>query len=97
MNKTEHMLGLTPYFKRLAYHYLCLGFGEYDPVGYSQYDHVVVKPLYDFQQAPTGSFNEGRMQGGIVVEFFKENKRVRWVDFSVTPSGGGGDPILREL
>jgi hypothetical protein len=93
MSRIEHKLGLTPVFKRLAFSYLQRGIGKH-PIGHPQYDKVVVPSLYDWKSPVDESVPS---QGGVVVEFFRAGKRVRWVEFGCRVIGGGGEPIVREV
>ena len=79
--------------KRRAFHYLLQGLGRHAS-DHPAYDEVVVRPLYDWQ-APHDEAIPG--QGGIAVEFHKDGKRVRWVEFGCRVIGGGGDAIVREV
>lgn len=79
--------------KRTAFHYLLKGEGEYASI-VPAYDKVVVRSLYDWQ---TPSDDALPSQGGIVVEFWSNGKRERWVDFGCRVVGGGGAPVLREV
>ena len=92
-SRVDHKLGLTPMLKRLAFHYLLRGAGRY-PSEHPAYDAVVVKSLYDWQ-TPMGDTLPS--QGGAVVEFHRDGKRVRWVEFGCRVIGGGGEPVLREV
>ncbi len=91
--RTDHKLGLTPMLKRTAFHYLQKGLGEHPSIDPS-YDKVVVKPLYDWQ---TPLDEDIPSQGGVVVEFWKDGRRLRWIDFVCRVAGGGGAPIMREV
>lgn len=79
--------------KRRAFHYLLRGVGTYVS-DHPAFDTVVVKPLYDWKAPPDEAIPG---QGGAVVEFHKDGKRVRWVEFGCRVVGGGGDPIVREV
>jgi hypothetical protein len=79
--------------KRRAFNYLLKGTGTY-PSDHPAYDSVVVKPLYDWV---TPTDENLPSQGGAVVEFHKDGKRVRWVEFGCRVIGGGGEPIIREV
>lgn len=79
--------------KRRAFHYLQKGIGTY-PSDHPAYDTVVVRSLYDWT---TPSDEAMPSQGGLVVEFHRGGKRVRWVEFGCRVVGGGGDPIVREV
>lgn len=93
MSRVEHRLGLTPVFKRLAFSFLQRGLGEY-AIEHPQYDKVIVRSLYDWQSPVDENIPS---QGGVVVEFFRAGKRVRWVEFGCRVIGGGGEPIVREV
>jgi hypothetical protein len=93
MSRLDHKLGLTPMLKRRAFHYLQRGIGRYES-DHPAYDSIVVKSLYDWQ-TPTDDSVPG--QGAMVVEFHKDGKRVRWVEFGCRIVGGGGEPIVREV
>jgi hypothetical protein len=89
----DHSLGVTPIVIKRAAYYLCLGLGEYFP-SHPHYDRVVVEKLYDIVNNPHNSL-EWSM--GIVVSFYKENRRMRWVDFGCRITGVGGDSLLRKV
>jgi hypothetical protein len=93
MPRVDHRLGLTPMLKRWAFHYMQRGVGTHASE-HPAYDSVVVKPLYDWK-SPADESIPG--QGGMVVEFHKDGKRVRWVEFGCRVIGGGGEPIVREV
>jgi hypothetical protein len=93
MSRVDHKLGLTPVFKRLAFHYLQKGLGEY-PIDHPQYDKVVVRSLYDWR---TPTDDNIPSQGGVEVGFYRAGRRVRWVEFGCRVIGGGGEPIIREV
>jgi len=88
----EHLLGLTPTLKRLAWFYLKKGMGAH-VIEHPFYDSVVVKELYDWQ-SPNDKLPP---QGGMVVEFHHKGKKIRFVEFGVYAIGGGGEPIVREV
>lgn len=96
MSKTETRLGLTPAFQRIAYYYLRLGEGEYSPDGgnHPHYDRVVVRELYEFKENPCA---RGERAGGTIVEFFKDIRRVKWVEFRCQVVGGGGDSAIHRI
>lgn len=79
--------------KRTAFHYLLKGAGEHASI-LPSYDKVVVRSLYDWQTPQDDNLPS---QGGIVVEFWRAGKRVRWVDFGCRVVGGGGEMVLREV
>lgn len=89
-------IGLTPAFLRTAYYYLCLGFGTYTPES-SSYDKVVVKPLYEFGGHPDRPDVIEEHAGGVVVEFYKEGRKTRSLDFRCQVVGWSGFPVLRPV
>lgn len=96
MSHTERLIGLTPVIKRVAYYYLRLGEGEYVPDGgkHPHYNKIVVRELYEFKENPVV---EGEHSGGMVVEFYKDDRRIRWVEFRCQVIGGGGDAIIKRV
>jgi hypothetical protein len=92
-SRVDHKLGLTPMLKRHAFHYLQKGLGRYDS-DHPAYDSVVVRSLYDWVTPMDEALPS---QGGVVVEFHRAGKRVRWVEFGCRVIGGGGEPIVREV
>lgn len=96
MSKAERLIGLTPMIKRIAYYYLRLGEGEYTPDGgnHPHYDKIIVRELYEFKENP---LVENEHSGGIVVEFFKKKRRIRWVEFRCQVVGGGGETTLKRI
>jgi len=89
----ETRLGLTPMFKRLAYHFLLKGIGRH-PIRHSLYDEVEVAELYPWQTNPERTDEYG---AGIIVTFFNQGSRIRWTEFSVRYSGGGGNPAIFQI
>ena len=94
MSKIENRIGLTPIRKRIAYHYMCLGRGDYQPNTVTQYDRVLVRDLYEFMENPV---KEGEHAGGLVVEFYNKGRRIRWVEFRCQVTGGGGDEVFKKI
>lgn len=96
MSKAEQRLGLTPMIKRIAYYYLRFGEGIYTPDGgrHPHYNRVVVRELYEFKE---NTQVEGEHAGGMIVEFFKDNRRIRWVEFRCQVVGGGGEALIRRV
>jgi len=96
VSRVEHLLGLSPVFKRLAYYYLRKGVGShaveapYDVF----YDEVIVRDLYDWHTPDSAHYPP---QGGLVVEFMFQEERVRWAEFGCHYVGGGGQCIMREV
>jgi len=93
-SKTEVRLGLNPAFLRIAYYYLRLGEGKYVPEHHPHYDEVIVRELYEFGENPTVP---GEYAGGMVVEFFKAGRRLRFVELRCQVVGGGGDSIIHSV
>lgn len=91
MSRLEHKIGITAVLKRLAFSFLQRGLGEHR-IEHPQYDKVVVRSLYDWRTPTDESIPS---QGGVVVEFYREGARVRWVEFGCRVIGGGGESILR--
>lgn len=88
-----HRAGVTPYVLRLAAYYAALGVGSYTPQGYAQFDRVEVRLAVPWTPVPDLTAS----QQVLTVEFWLGQRRVRWVDFSMVPSGFGGDPIVRPV
>ncbi len=95
MSRAEHRVGITPVFKRIAFHYLKKGVGSHavEPPFDATYDEVVVRELYEWH---TPNDDKYPPRGGLVVEFWWMGQKVRWVEFGCNYIGGGGTPILRE-
>ncbi|MAG64406.1 MAG: hypothetical protein CMK74_00800 [Pseudomonadales bacterium] len=96
MSHSARRVGLTPAFLRIAYYYLCLGVGEYTPK-HAHYDRVVVHPLYEFNENPQHPGVLEEFAGGLVVEFFLKQKRVRSIDFRCQIAGWSGVPVMRSI
>lgn len=97
MSQIETRLGLSNILKRLAYHYVLKGVGVY-PISNPQYDKVEVKELYGWRANPEVELEMPAEYGaGLVVNFFKNNRRVRYVEFGVRYVGGGGDEAIKLL
>ena len=94
MSKSETILGLTPIMKRLAYHFLCRGFGRYKIKDHPFYDEAEVKELYPWMPNPE---NQDEYGGAIIVSFFKKGRRIRFVEFGTRFIGGGGDETIRRV
>lgn len=90
----DHALGITPILIRRAAYYLSLGVGEYFPVDHPHYERVTVEKLYDIVN---NLDNPSEWSLGIVVSFYKEGRKIRWVDFGARITGAGGDTILKEV
>ena len=91
--KEAQLAGITPYVLRLAAYYAALGVGEYHPRGYAQFDCVTVRELFPWRPGPTPT--ESALV--LIVEFFHQNHRLRYVEFALTPAGFGGDPVMQLL
>lgn len=87
MKDVDIKLGLTNILKRLAYSCLTKGLGRH-PIEHAVYDAVDVAEMYPWIPNPTQKDEHG---AGIRVTFFRKDKKVRWVEFSVRDVGGGGD------
>lgn len=90
--KPEQRIGLTPIHVRLAAHYLTKGVGSYpDPgLGYSLIEVELVENWRNraLDGDPAAYFMEMR------VNMFEGARRVRWVDFKISMTGGGGQPAF---
>ena len=93
MSNIETRLGLTNILKRLAYSFLCKGFGRH-PIDHPLYDLVEVAELYPWQANPECTDESG---AGIRVTFFRDGERIRWVEFGVRFAGGGGDEAIFQI
>jgi hypothetical protein len=93
MHKVDHLTGITPIVLRRAGYYLALGVGEYFPK-HPHYDKVVVETLYDITPNP---LNDTEWSQGMTVSFYKNNRRIRWIDFGCRVTGAGGDQIMKEV
>lgn len=92
MNEAQ-LAGVTPYIWRLASHYACLGVGTYHPRGYAQFDRVEVKILMPWKEGET--ITESMLV--LSVEFYHGPVRLRYVEFSLSPAGFGGKPVIRVI
>lgn len=93
MTNIESRIGLTPVLKRLAFSFLCKGFGRH-PIDHILYDEVEVSELYPWQTNPERTDEYG---AGVQVTFFKSGEKVRWIEFAVRFSGGGGNPAIFQV
>jgi hypothetical protein len=91
MTHIETKLGLTNPLKRLAYYFLKKGLGSFPLAHHAIYDRVDVEELYEWMPNPEDDRQHG---GGIRVTFYRQGKRVRWVEFAIRDVGGGGDPAV---
>jgi len=94
LTKVERRLGFTPAFLRIAFYYLRLGEGVYHPANHPHYDRIIVREFYEFGENPRFP---GEYAGGMIVEFFQRNVRVKFVEFRAQVVGCGGDPIIRVM
>lgn len=87
--KPEQRIGLTPIHVRLAATYLTKGQGTYtcDSLGYTEARVEVVEDWRNraLEGDPPAYFMEMR------VNLYRGTKRVRWVDFKIGMTGGGGE------
>lgn len=90
---TDHSLGVTPIVIKRAAYYLQLGIGEYFPE-HPHYDKITVEKLYDIAQNP---LIPSEWSLGVVVSFYKNNRRIRWIDFGCRITGAGGDSLMKEV
>ena len=93
MHKNDHLIGITPIVLKRAGYYLALGLGEYFPT-HPHYDRVLVEQTYDMRPNPD---NDAEWSQGFTVSFYKNDRRIRWIDFGCRMTGAGGDTILREV
>ena len=93
MSNSEVRIGVTPILQRLAYSFLCKGFGMHG-IEHPLYDAVVVRELYHWKQNP---MEHGEYGGGIVVEFLNNGERRQFVEFGVRRVGAGGQETIRLL
>lgn len=92
MNEAQ-LVGVTPYFLRLAAYYCAMGIGAYDPKGYTQFDHVTVRELMPWKPGATPT----ESTTVLIVEFYYLTERIRYVEFALRPAGFGGQPIVKLL
>ena len=93
ISNLDHSLGITPIVIKRAAYYLSLGIGEYFPT-HPHYDKVTVEKIYDIMNNP---LNPAEWSMGIVVSFYNEKRRVRWIDFGCRITGVGGDALLKKV
>jgi len=93
MLSSDHYIGITPIVLKRAAYYLSLGIGEYFPE-HPHFDRVTVEKIYEFTQNPENTYEWSQ---GVVVSFYKDKRRLRWVDFGCRVIGAGGDPILTKV
>ena len=95
MTTTETTRGLTPILKSLAFYYLTLGYGRHK-IDHPEYDEVEVKELYPWLPNPQNE-EGGEYGAGVQVNFYRKNQRIRYAEFSVRFSGGGGEQAVRRI
>lgn len=93
MHRSDHQIGITPIILKRAGYYLSLGVGVYHP-NHPHFDKVVVSSTYSLTANPE---NDLEWSQGALVAFYKDDRRVRWVDFGCRVTGVGGDSIIREV
>lgn len=94
MTRSETKLGLTPITKRLAYYFVCRGVGSYEMVDHPYYDRARVEELYPWNPNPQ---DENEYGAGLRVSFFREGRRIRYVEFNIRCVGGGGQEAIRRI
>lgn len=93
MKRLDQSIGITPITIKRAAYYLSLGVGEYFPE-HPHFDKVVVHKLYDVMPNP---HNDSEWSIGIRVDFYLNQRIVRWIEFGCRLTGAGGDPIFRKV
>lgn len=91
MTRAETKLGLTPITKRLAYYFVCCGVGRYAMIDHPHYDEAIVKELYPWNPNPQ---NENEYGAGLCVTFYRNNEKIRYVEFNIRCVGGGGQEAI---
>ncbi len=95
MSTTETRVGLTPILKRLAFYYLSLGYGSHD-IDHPEYDKVAVKELYPWEPNPQNKKGD-EYGAGTQVNFYRKGQRIRFIEFSIRFSGGGGEDMIKRI
>jgi len=95
MSTTETRLGLTPILKRLAYFFLTKGFGRHE-TDHPDYDVIEVEQLYPWEPNPQNEKGD-EYGAGIRVNFYRKGQRIRFFEFSVRFSGGGGEEMIKRI
>lgn len=93
--RDDHRIGLTPLMIRRAAYYLKLGQGDYYPC-HPHFDKVVVSTSYDIRQ-PCSDVGGDEWSQGMLVSFYKEGRRIRWLEFGCRLVGAGGDSIVKPV
>ncbi len=93
---TPAQLGLTPITVRLAAAYLRKGEGVFacDQLGYDKVSSQIIR-FWGANHTDVQSVFDYTMEWRIT--FFREEKRVRSVDFTLRMSGGSGEPAFKVL
>jgi hypothetical protein len=95
MSKTEARTGLTNILKRFAYYcFLKFGLGHHKLKDNAHYDEVEIKELYPWMSNPE---NPDEYGGGVSVTFYKDSEKIRFIEFSIRFTGGGGRDIIRRI
>jgi len=95
MSHIETRVGLTNVLKRYAYHcFLTHGLGQHALPLNEIYDEVEICELYPWMANPENTNEYG---GGISVSFYKNSEKVRFVEFAVRFTGGGGKDVIRRI
>jgi hypothetical protein len=96
MSTFETRLGLTPILKRLAFYYFTLGYGTHK-IDHPEYDEVEVVELYPWQQNPQNEKGDTDYGAGTQINFYRGGKIIRFIEFSIRFTGGGGEQAVRLL
>ena len=89
----DHRIGITPILLRRAAYYLALGEGTYFP-DHPHFDKVIVSKTYNFTKSP---HSDHEWSLGLEVAFYRESRKIRWVEFGCRTVGAGGDDIMRVI
>lgn len=87
--------GLTPMYVRLAANFLDKGVGkhQHEKLDNFGYDYAEVEVLNKWERYETPDGNNVWSKE-YRVSFYKNGRAVKWVDFSMSMSGGGGQPAF---
>lgn len=91
----RHRVGLTPMMMRIGAYYLAQGEGEYD-VEQFEFEKVrvsIAKPWGNHAR----EHNAEAYRMLFRVEFIKNTKVLRWIEFNTTVTGAGGRPTIYEV
>jgi len=86
-------IGLSKYDLRLGAFYCALGIGTYHPKGYANFDAVVVRELMPWQASD--DFTRSTLI--LIVEFFRGPVRCKFIEYRISPTGFGGQPVMQLL